>query len=709
MSTITFSLEDVGGIRNISDGTLNDKSAPNIVAGADGNVFMTYGDNQTHDIDGAILKPDGTLQTLPKPATFNTDGTQFDAQSARLKDGNFVTVYDDNSGTPRIMLTGSAGAFIKADFPIPNDGHSEFDPQVAALSDGGFVVTWTKEFAGSDLDIRAQMYNADGTPRGPTVAVETRSDVRASESTVAGLADGGFVTVWSERPTTGGPDKMVFQRYDATGAPIGEHATFDIGGTVNNQPKVVALTDGGFAVAYTDNGWDAGSGNDITLQIFNENGTARTGFIRANADGLGAGNNGDTAGNQTEPSITVLSNGAIAVGWTTKGLADSEINARVFDPQTGKALTGITDVSLSTNDDRHASLAGLKDGALGVAFASDDPTAPSEVHYHEVGLVRTTKGDATSETLKGDGLVDKMFGNDGNDTLFGLAGKDTLDGGTGADTLDGGTGADTMKGGLGDDTFIVDASGDLVIEAVGGGIDTVKASIGFSLSGTQVEKLTLTGTADALGIGNELANTLTGSAGANTLNGLAGIDTMKGGAGNDTYVVDSTSDKVIELSSQGTDTVQSSAGFTLIGQAVENLTLTGTGNINATGNELGNMLTGNAGTNVMAGGSGSDTFVFKSQFSASHIDHITDFFGAADTMQLENSVFKGLLEGELLSSAFKDIGVPGAKVDANDHILYDHNTGALSFDVDGSGAAKAVQFATLDNHAPLSFHDFVIV
>ena len=64
---------------------------------------------------------------------------------------------------------------------------------------------------------------------------------------------------------------------------------------------------------------------------------------------------------------------------------------------------------------------------------------------------------------------------------------------------------------------------------------------------------------------------------------------MSGGDGDDTYVVDSTSDTVTENSSEGTDTIQSSVTYTASSN-VENLTLTGSGDINATGNSLDNIL-----------------------------------------------------------------------------------------------------------------------
>ncbi|MDB9412535.1 DUF4347 domain-containing protein, partial [Microcystis aeruginosa] len=199
-------------------------------------------------------------------------------------------------------------------------------------------------------------------------------------------------------------------------------------------------------------------------------------------------------------------------------------------------------------------------------------------------------------------------------TAIGTINNDDFIGTSGSDTLAGTSAADAMTGLAGNDTYTVNDAGDLVIEALNQGTDTVQASISYTLT-DNVENLTLTGTANLNGTGNNLNNILTGNSGNNILTGLAGndsldgkagADTMIGGLGNDTYTVDNTGDIVTENLNEGTDTVQASISYTLTDN-VENLTLTGTANLNGTGNNLNNILTGNSGNNILTGLAGNDS------------------------------------------------------------------------------------------------------
>jgi Ca2+-binding RTX toxin-like protein len=106
-------------------------------------------------------------------------------------------------------------------------------------------------------------------------------------------------------------------------------------------------------------------------------------------------------------------------------------------------------------------------------------------------------------------------------------------------------------------------------------------------------------------IGNEIVY---GSPGDDTLEGLNGNYTLIGYSGNDTYIVDRTTNTIIENAGEGTDTISSSVTFSLAALPnIENLTLTGTAAINGTGNAANNVIIGNSANNSLDGGDGNDS------------------------------------------------------------------------------------------------------
>jgi Ca2+-binding RTX toxin-like protein len=240
-------------------------------------------------------------------------------------------------------------------------------------------------------------------------------------------------------------------------------------------------------------------------------------------------------------------------------------------------------------------------------------------------------GEAGNDVLHGGADADTLDGGDGFDTLYGDDGADLLYGGDGNDVLDGGLGADRMVGGAGSDIYIVDNVADVVVEAAGEGLDTVRTSVSYTLA-DNVEVLQVqdaaagalvegrgNGADNILSVNGSVAGGVTirlfgeggndqlvGSARGDYLHGGAGADYMVGGLGDDIYIVDNVGDKVIEAAKGGTDHVQASLSYTL-GANVEWLTLLGVDNIRGTGNQLDNIIVGNAGNNVLAGQLGDDT------------------------------------------------------------------------------------------------------
>ena len=215
--------------------------------------------------------------------------------------------------------------------------------------------------------------------------------------------------------------------------------------------------------------------------------------------------------------------------------------------------------------------------------------------------------------------------------ILGNAGNNTIVGTIFADTLDGGLGDDVLEGGLGDDTYVLSAAGDQVIEATGGGKDTVIVDGAFNHTlAIDVEDLILRDVRALEGTGNALDNSITGNDANNILRGLAGNDRISGGGGND-------------------------------------------------------QILGGAGVDILTGGFGRDTFVFERLEdignNSGFVETITDFDPLDDILDFTtidaNTVIGGLQQFTFIGNA--PLTAPG-------QIRYDEETGLLEGNVNGDAA-----------------------
>lgn len=121
---------------------------------------------------------------------------------------------------------------------------------------------------------------------------------------------------------------------------------------------------------------------------------------------------------------------------------------------------------------------------------------------------------------------------------------------------------------------------------------------------------TYTGTPDNDSLtGSTGTDILYGLEGNDTLDGGLGTDRLIGGAGDDTYLINGTSDAIVENVGEGEDSVQvslSAAGTYALAANLEQATITNGLNVSLTGNALHNVLQGGAGNNLLNGGAGDD-------------------------------------------------------------------------------------------------------
>jgi Ca2+-binding RTX toxin-like protein len=307
--------------------------------------------------------------------------------------------------------------------------------------------------------------------------------------------------------------------------------------------------------------------------------------------------------------------------------------------------------------------------------------------------------------------------------LSGGAGDDFIFGGAGNDTLFGEAGLDTLAGGAGNDVYLsISQTGDRVFEAVGEGFDQVITGISYTLApGVEVEVLSATPFTNGIVLlgGNEFTQTILGNDLANRLSGGGGPDTLNGQGGNDIYDISDGRETIVEGFNGGSDAAYVSTNYALnAGAQVETLSTYwqyGNAGYDISGNDFGQTIIGDFGSNILDGKGaadtlvglgGADTFAFTTALGSGNVDTIQDFEGGIDTIALDDAIFTTLAPGDLDPEAF---ATGTAATEADDRIIYDPATGNLFYDADGSAAGAAVLGAHLNKAPTGQASDFSVI
>jgi len=721
---------------------LTPKQDSRVVALDDGGYAIVWNDA---GLQAQLFDQFGTKTAPAFALTRPREEVMFEGLEA-MADGGFVATWRDWSG--RLQAQRLGPDFTAAGDPVEiySPPHVE-EVAIAALQPGGFAAAYLdydSVFHNGRMNLMVQLFDATGGYQDPLQllsGVETGRDSmpmppHEGAFAMAGLRDGGFVVAWQDASLAGSDGDGLgirAQFFDGSGTATGDSFLVNqVTGGAQYDVSVEVLADGSIVFGWTDQSQGYA---EIKTRIFGA--APPPVYGTAEADVL-SGEGGDQMLHGLAGGDTYL---------VDKGDIVVELAGEGYD-----VIVAAADWTLG--DDVHVEeLVAVRD--LGVTFVGN-------IHAN-----RLVGGDA-SDRLDGGGGADQLRGGRGDDLMivdnsgdrvveyadeghdivesavsFSLAGQyveeliltgsgdinatgnnqvNYLYGNDGANVLNGAGGWDLMRGGFGNDRYVVDDSSEDVWEDYDSGTDRVDSAVNWYL-GENVENLVLTGRAAIAGHGNGGDNVIVGNSGGNLIDGGAGADRMEGKAGNDRYIVDDAGDTIFEGATEGTDIVEASVSFSLAGQYVETLRLTGGAAIDGTGNNQANSLFGNTGANklqaaggddkiyggpgndALSGGAGLDRFIFDSALDgAANVDSIADFSSADDAIYLARSVFTTVRSGALSAAAF----VQGsAAADGDDRILYDKASGQIFYDADGSGAGAALLFATVGAGTLVTAADFI--
>jgi hypothetical protein len=260
--------------------------------------------------------------------------------------GNFAVAWvHDFSSTDkdiRAARFNSSGVRQGSEFVVANTPRNEYDPSIAMAANGDFVVTHTYQFSSSDGDIKAKLYNANGTVKKSfDVDSSSRNEGRSS---VDMAADGRFAVAYVKS------DDIIVKRFNQSGSTVGTHIIAN--STRQEREPNLAMDNYGNVLVV----WQVNDNNNWNVQgrsVFSNGSLGGTLTVSA------------TSAQETNPSVAYHpTNGKFAVAFQSQTTGNPSVIVKEFAAsksviRTSTALTNVADpfISLGNSSGRFLAIA----------------------------------------------------------------------------------------------------------------------------------------------------------------------------------------------------------------------------------------------------------------------------------------------------------------------------------------------------------------
>ena len=275
----------------------------------------------------------GTPLTGEMPVNLTTSDMQASPDVIATPDGGWIVAWTSSgqAGPNRDIFMrrfDSTGADMTGEVLVNTSTVDLNDtPKTTLLTSGGWVINWQRVTATGTALFQRQ-FDSAGIPAGPEVVVDSMPGGQDERPATAGLADGGWIVAWAAFGLDGSGWSICQRRYDAAGNAVPTTLLLVNTHTVDDQrnPAIASLPNGGWVVVWQSENQDDSSflsSSGIYQQVFDIYGNPVGGEMLVNSQ---------IVGNQANPTVTTLDDGAWIVSWQDDSVGGTDIIQKKFEP-----------------------------------------------------------------------------------------------------------------------------------------------------------------------------------------------------------------------------------------------------------------------------------------------------------------------------------------------------------------------------------------